>query len=313
MVTDTVKADYCLEVNYRKESEKPSRVFKAVSDLIEAFQEIDNDLVKTIDVNIETVILLEDVQAGSIRVWLRNSLKLIPDDAAYNLDWKPIVGQYLVRAKKFMVNFLEKKTTISNAQEIVPLQNDIYSLAETTKVRWLPVYNKIQPKQLLDGLQRISAGLANLTEGDSASYIIPDEPRAEFNLTFSIAPESIEELLAKDTLSSENEMILKIKKPDYLGESMWDFRHGKGTISASVVDAEWLEKFQSRKVTVQPQDSIRAIVKIINKYDEDGELIATHYDILKVLEVIQALNHEQPSMLSDKDSGDGKENHIDQK
>ena len=128
MVTDTVKADYCLEVNYRKESEKPSRVFKAVSDLIEAFQEIDNDLVKTIDVNIETVILLEDVQAGSIRVWLRNLLKLIPDDAAYNLDWKPIVGQYLVRAKKFMVNFLEKKTTISSAQEIVPLQNDIYNL-----------------------------------------------------------------------------------------------------------------------------------------------------------------------------------------
>jgi hypothetical protein len=55
-------------------------------------------------------------------------------------------------------------------------------------------------------------------------YIVPDEPEAEFNLTFNLALESIEDLIAKETLSSESEMLLKVKKPDYLGESIWDFK-----------------------------------------------------------------------------------------
>ena len=108
------KADFCIEISYKRGSESPSRVFRSMSELIDSFQEIDRKLVTSIDVNIEQILLLEDIEAGSIRVWLRSVLKLIPDDAAYNLDWKPIVGQYLVRAKKAMVDFLEKKTTISN-------------------------------------------------------------------------------------------------------------------------------------------------------------------------------------------------------
>ena len=101
------KADFCIEISYKKGSGSPSRVFRSMSELIDSFQEIDRKLVTSIDVNIEQILLLEDIEAGSIRVWLRSVLKLIPDDAAYNLDWKPIVGQYLVRAKKAMVDFLE--------------------------------------------------------------------------------------------------------------------------------------------------------------------------------------------------------------
>jgi len=97
-------------------------------------------------------------------------------------------------------------------------------------------------------MKDISTSLSPLAEGDSAKYIIPNEPEARFNLTFKLAPESIEDLVAKETLSSESEMLLKVKKPDYLGESMWDLRHGILTISASILDKEWLEKFQSRKM-----------------------------------------------------------------
>jgi hypothetical protein len=121
-------------------------------------------------------------------------------------------------------------------------------------------------------------------------YIIPDEPEAEFNLTFNLAPESIDDLIARETLSSDSEMLLKVKKSDYLSESIWDFRNGTYIISASILDKEWLEKLQSRKVDVRPQDHIRVRVEISHKYDQDGELIATHYNILKVIEVIFALD-----------------------
>jgi len=94
-------------------------------------------------------------------------------------------------------------------------------------------------------------------------------------------------------LVAENEMILKVKKPDFLGESMWDMRHGTGTIQVRISDKEWLDKFQDRKIDVRPGDSIRAMVKISHKYDYDGELISTQNEVVKILEVIQAPNHEQ--------------------
>jgi len=293
MIKESAKADFCIEIQYRKESENPSRVFRSMSELIDSCQEIDRNLVTSIDVNIEPILILEDIETGSIRVWLRSLLKLIPDDAAYKLDWKPIVGQYLVRAEWAMINFLEKKTTISNVDEIKPLEDEIYELAEKTKVKWLPAYTRIPPRQLLEGMQKISQSLSHLTEGDKAKYIVPNEPEAEFNVTFNIAPESIEDLLAKETLTSESEMILKVKKPDYLGESMWDMRHGTTIIPVRILDKDFLDKFQARRIDLRPGDSIRAKLQTSHKYDYDGELISTHYDVTEIMEVIPAPNHEQ--------------------
>jgi hypothetical protein len=173
---DALQADFCIEIQYKKDSENPSRVFQSMSQLIDSLQKTDQHLVKAIDVNIETVLLLEDIQAGSIKVWLRNLLKAIPDDAVYHLDWKPIVGQYLLRGKKYIVNFLEKKTTITDINEIKPLEDEIYRLAEETKVRWLPTYTRIQPRQLLESMKDITDSLSPLIEGDSARYIVPNEP-----------------------------------------------------------------------------------------------------------------------------------------
>lgn len=298
---ESAQADFCVEIDYQKESENPSRVFRSLFELIDSFQEIDKNLITSIDINIEPLLLLEDIEVGSIKVWLSNKLRLIPDDAAYNLDWKPIVGQYLVKAKWAMINFLEGRTTISNINDLRPLEGEIYELAEKTEVRWLPDYKPPLPKQLLEGMHKISQSLSYLTENDKARYIIPNEPEKEFNLTFNIAPENIEDLLAKETLTAENEMILKVKKPDYLGESMWDMRHGTSTIQVRISDKEWLNKFQNRQVDVRPGDSIRAKVQVENRYDADGELISTHYNADTIIEVIPLPNHEQLDMFS-KDS-----------
>ncbi len=293
---ETARADFCIEIDYQKKSENPSRVFRSMFELIDSLQEIDRDLVSTIDVNIEPILLLEDIEVGSIRVWLLNTLNRIPDDAAYNMDWKPIVGQYLVKAKRAMVNFLENKTTITNVDEIKPLVDEIHELARQTEVRWLPDYTPVPPRQLLDGMQKISQSLSHLAEGDKAKYIAPDEPDAEFNLTFNIAPESIEDLLAMETLTSESEMILKVKKPDYLGESMWDMRHGNSIIPVRILDETWLERFQNRGIDIRPGDSIRAKVQIENRYDYDGELLSAHYNAIEILGILQLPNHEQPDM-----------------
>jgi hypothetical protein len=62
------KADFCLEIKFAKGAENPSRVFRAMSNLIEVCQRLDSSLVQTIDVKIQPLLVLEDVES-SVSVW----------------------------------------------------------------------------------------------------------------------------------------------------------------------------------------------------------------------------------------------------
>lgn len=93
-------------------------------------------------------------------------------------------------------------------------------------------------------------------------------------------------------------MIPKVKKPDYLGESRWEFRHGTRPISAKIVHADWLKDFHNRKYDIRPGDSLRATVLTTVSYGYDKEVVAIHYDITEVKEIIQQSNSDQLPLLS---------------
>jgi hypothetical protein len=61
-------------------------VFAATHDFIRACEALDAELVQSIDANIETIMVLEDIQIGSIKTWLRTALNAIDDDALKDLD-----------------------------------------------------------------------------------------------------------------------------------------------------------------------------------------------------------------------------------
>ncbi len=105
-----IKADFCIVIDYKKDSENPSRVFEAMASLIKAFQDFDKDLIKTFDNKIETVLLLEDIEISSLKTWLANVLRGVPDEAVKDLNWKKAVGHYLVKAKYIVVKLLELAT-----------------------------------------------------------------------------------------------------------------------------------------------------------------------------------------------------------
>ncbi len=294
MVIDkNTKADFCLEIQYEKNSENPSRVFKTMSELIETMQYLDQTLIKSIDIKIEPIMLLEDIESGSIKAWLAQLIKMIPDEAIYQLDWKPIIGQYLVKGKRFIIQWCEGKTSITSAAEVAELKSGLVTLARETNIRMLPDYQEITTRELVTGIQRISENTSHLSKKDRASYYSADADRTDFNLDLYVTPENIRDLLAKETIKSESEMIIKVKKPDYLGESRWECKWGNRHIDVTIADKEWLEKFQNREIPVRPQDSLRGRVQIENMYDENNELVDTLYTMTMVLEVISAPNSNQ--------------------
>ena len=85
--------------------------------------------------------------------------------------------------------------------------------------------------------------------GDKASFIT-QEGDLELNLSVSLPIEEIEALeIARTIAYPASEMILTVKKPDYLGASKWELRHGNRTISAKIEDLDsrtkcnWVERF----------------------------------------------------------------------
>ena len=283
---------FCVEIDYERGSESPSRVFRAMTDLIETFEAFDKDLVRSVDPSIETVALIENIEAGSIRAWLANALRISDDDALKNLDWKPQVGKYLVKAKYLAIKYLEGKTEILSKEEVDQLESDILKVAVETDVAHIPAYTAPNRRRLLLHIEKLSASLTYLHREDRAYYETPEE-KIEMNKEFSIVPETIDQLLTRETLSSSQTMILKVKKPDYLGESRWDLRHGTRVISVKIRDQEWLDRFQSRKIDVRPGDSLRAQVEIKVMYGYDNEVVNTQYEVMKVIEILRTTIPEQ--------------------
>ena len=98
-------------------------------------------------------------------------------------------------------------------------------------------------------------------------------------------------------------MCLKIKKPDYLGTSRWEFKHNDRTLEARIEDVEWLSKFQSRIVDVRPGDSINTRVIITIKRDQNNLVVAERFTITHVISTIQSGSSFQPNFLPDDNQG----------
>jgi len=139
-------------------------------------------------------------------------------------------------------------------------------------------------KTIINNIDRFTKAIEPLSETESASYE-SKEGKANFNLTLKFDAEEMEDLITSEIIESESKMILKVKKPDYLGESKWLFKHGDRSIEAKILAKDWLQEFQDRKHDIRPQDSLVCKVKTTAKYDHNNELINHLYEIIEVIEI----------------------------
>lgn len=291
-----IKSDFCITIDFEKGSENPSRVFQTMTDLISAFQKLDSNLIKGLDAHLDPVILLEDVEIGSLKTWLSNKLKGIPDEAIKSGDWKQLIGNYLVNAKYIIINKIDGKTQITDAKMIEDIQFELVEEARKTDVKLFPHYEPIPIPKLIQSIDEINKSLSYLDKKDKAFFQSEISGDTTFNLSLDFSPETISDLLTKESISNKSVMILKVKKPDYLGTSMWEFRHSNKTIPAKIIDESWLIQFQQRKIDIRPGDSIKATVNTIVKYGHDNNVIGISYEIIKVLSILPLNNLNQISL-----------------
>ena len=127
-------ADFAFKIVFQKGEGNPRRIFDAASEIIEAFEALDKALVQSIDTSMSPLMVLEDIEAGSIKVWIKTVLSRIDDEALKTFDWKPIVGRYLVRAKYFVLEFCDRPEP-GNLAALKDVLRRLAALGQTIDVR----------------------------------------------------------------------------------------------------------------------------------------------------------------------------------
>ena len=293
MTTDIEQGEvFAIEIKFESHSPHPSRIFTAMARLIDGIGVVDDDLVSSLDVKIESELLLEDIQIASLKSVLRNALRTTDDDALKNLNWKRLVGEYLFRAKHKMLEWLSEKPTISNREEIAVLGRELHQLAEGTDIQRFPYYRPVPLPRILHDIQTLTSAVACLNPNDSALFLALGKT-CPINTRFDFDAEVVEGMMTKEKITNRTREILKVKKPDYLGDSMWDLRQGDRVIRAKIEDHDWLGKFQRRQEDVRPGDSLRCEMETTVHYGFDGEEVAVHYRVLQVGEVLPGVVDSQ--------------------
>lgn len=279
------EADFSFIIDFKKGEGNPRRVFDAASALIDAFQSLDRAVLPTIDSKIETSIVLEDVGAGSLRVNLANALKSVNEDALKSGDWKRLAGELLNSVRLKAIKALECEE--GAPQRIEDLKREIHAEATATDVRHLPDYAPLHDGRLIAALDKFQKGKAILEAKDALLIEIgKEEYRVDLNETW--LPSETLKTIQKQPIEKDNtiEIVLTVRKPDMLRDTMWQFLHGKSNISAAMRDEAWMDEYHARRIAIFPGDALHCTMRVVYSYDEKGELIDQRNEIIKVHRIV---------------------------
>ena len=281
---DLIVADFEIYVQFERQTQTPQRVFKAVADLITAFGKLDELLAQVVLPELHADLILDDVEAGSIKSKLATLLRSIPDEAIKNFDWKKLVGHFLLKAKYKMLKFLEKNSSFNNIQELENLRISLEIMAPTEKINPLQVPGSIPLVKLIGLIEDIVRAASQLRPDDYAEYR-STQGSARINPNFNTA--NLRALLETEKTVSENEYLIKIKRPDFVGEAMWDIILRGHTISAKMEDLGWMEDYQQGLVDMRPNDYLKVRLRTDTTFQGAFGNPQVHYAVVKVLGVIR--------------------------
>lgn len=282
----TQNEHFDIYIDYVKNDGDPSRVFHAMGELIDAFADLDKMIAGVISETSQTELILENIEAASLKSRLRSLILSVPDDALRDGDWKKILGHFLVRAKHAVCKWLEENPQITNLEQLRTLQERLTLIAEDTGARHIPTYRPIDNRSLLGTIADLDRAIGHLDPRDMVRY---ESLYGNVALphTQHVHEELIRQILTKEILTSDDKRIVKIKKPDFLGRSQWVLKYAGHSINATIDDIEWLLKYQSGHIEVKPGDSLRVLMHEEVFYGYNMEVVYVTHSVRQVLEIMR--------------------------
>jgi hypothetical protein len=279
------ESEITIKINYDAEVGSAARIFEIAADLIHSLEDMDRVFSQSIHFGLETALVVEDLEKSSLKIFLKNVLRGIPDDALKDVEVRKLIGHYLVKAKYAALRWLDKPE--DKDLKITDLTEEIERLARETDIRHLPDYPPPNAARLAQPLDRFQETKKKFTTNESLIITLgKDEYRVHLDSTW-MPSEHTGEIEADKELVNEQDVFLIIGKPDLIGNTKWYFRHGKRPLSLKIEDEAWLSDFHSRKYSISPGDALRVRLRVEHHYDNRGNLIRSDERIVKVFEIIE--------------------------
>ena len=186
--------EFC--VNFNREVGSVSRVFAATRDFVQACERLDQGLIISIDSNIEPLMMLEDVEVGSLKTFFRLTLNALDDQALKDGNWKVVVGKFLYTAKYLVLDWMDDD---QNRPPLDILSRQIQEAAEATNVRYLPDYTPPKRQLLVDAVNDFQSVKEHFVEGDSAYIEDKSGLRHNLNVTVKVDINDMDDLMPVQT------------------------------------------------------------------------------------------------------------------
>jgi hypothetical protein len=280
-----IKSSFEIKLEFDKNTENPSRLFYSFAEMIDSVNKLDIVIAKTINSSISSKIILDDIEKGSILAKLWNELVISEDGKIDNPAPQENVKNYLENSRRAAINFVSHNK--SSVEDLGELGSEIAEIAETNKVK--ETFNYAEPNliELAKSINEIKNSTDDLNGNEGFILTNLGENPSEIIRSGGekIDIEAVEKFLTKEELVNNYEAFYKIKKPDFLGDSQWDFKHGTKSIKVKILHQEWLDKFHKGEIVVLPGDSLKVKIKQTNKYNQNGYLISEKIEIIEVLEI----------------------------
>lgn len=285
---------FVIRVNYDRGAPHPERVFRAIDGIISALQNLDRTLLDSVSTDIQTSLVLDDVQAGSIRIRLRNVLQTVDEDAFAKVDWKIVLGHYLRAGRNALIEWVDEGERTGKKESFAALRRRFYDLAKQTDVKKMGDYAPVKARDVVDAAVQIDGALRQLAPRDRVT-IESDDRVLDLLPGIDWTPELVADLTVKETIDlPPAQMTLIVKKPDYLSNAQWVFRYGRRRIEAKIEDEAWLKRFLTREIVIRPGDALRCTVACSVSYGIDNEPSSETHRILAVLDVVEDEAHRSP-------------------
>lgn len=290
--------DFTFGVDFEYGTGSASRVFAAVQDFIRACDAFDKHLITVVAPHITPMLLLGNIEAGSLRAILRYALRSLNDDDLRNFRLRRLLGTFLVDAKYFLLEWMAEERPHS----LSVLREELVYIADRTLIDISLLQSRgeamqedfqsrptrpLRPEHLIKAIRGFQRVKSHLTQGDRAYMITHIGARHDMNLSVSFSAQELKALLVRTTkIVPPTYTTLIVRKPDYLGKSRWRVRHDDRDIAVKIEDREWLTRFQSRAVAVQPGDALVCAMRVEEEYDMEGHLVRERFIVEHVNTVV---------------------------
>lgn len=279
-----IKNPFEIKLEFAANTENPSRLFYSFAEMIKSINNLDTTIAKSVNTSISSKVYLDDVEKGSIIAKLWNELIVNEDEKIDDIESNDSIREFIEESRNKSLDFISKGK--SSMEDLSNLTQEIVDVAKNKGIEDSFHFAEPNALDLAKALNGVGNSTKELNKNETFYIKSPNtEVRGIKNDNPIIDIESVENLLTEEEIINESTVYYKIKRPDFLTDSQWEFKLGTKTIKAKILDEKWLEDFHNGNVIVVPGDSLKVNIKNSQKFNKHRYLISEKTEIINVVEV----------------------------